>query len=367
MKKIYLRIFVSSVILIIAQGITPAKAQNDTLKTNKEQKKVRTGGSYLTIGVGLGPTGLNYNLQGLSSDGTNQQKLGGNAVIGYSYFFNKNWGIGAGLGVSYYRSAGKYKGGFVEDEFLNLGNQTDDDNISGGPTDYELRLRLANWEERQTAYFFEIPVLLQYQTRFGEKEKVGLYVSLGAKFQIPVSAQYKVMDGKYANDKRLNVSGHYSSTGTDIGSPDNPSIEYHSFGSINNPDERLGWNGDLKLKMSIAGTAELGFLFWLSPHVDLTLGAFVDYGFNNVKKGESKSLFVAPEKYLSGDVNYVGKNIEYNGMVNSDRVERANLLSYGGKIGLKIKLGRTNKARRVDTVYLETTTIDTLIKEIEKA
>ncbi|MDR2009136.1 MAG: OmpA family protein [Bacteroidales bacterium] len=368
MKKISLIIlFVCSVILITAQDATTDKVQADTLQTNNEQKKIQDKGSYLTIGAGIGPTGLNYTLQGLTSDGTNLIKLGGNAIIGYSYYFNKNWGIGAGLGASYYKSTGKYKGDFVENEFLSLGIQIDDDNISGGPVDYELRVRLANWQERQIAYFFEIPVLLQYQTKFGKKEKIGMYFNLGAKFQIPIKAKYEVIDGKYYNDEKLNVSGYYNSAGMDLGSPNNPSLVYHSFGSIHNPNERLGWNDDINIKMSIAGTAGLGLIFGLSPRVDMMLGAFIDYGFNNVKKGESKPLFIAPEKYLSGNTNYVGKNIEYSGMVNSDKIDKANLFSYGAKIGIRIKLNKSEKQATVDTVYIERIIVDTLIKEVEKA
>jgi outer membrane protein OmpA-like peptidoglycan-associated protein len=337
MKKLSLIIiFVSSIILV--------RAQNATSENATEEKKERKGAHYLSVGLGLGPSGFNYDLRRLESiEGSRSLRLGGNALIGYSYFFHKNWGIGTGLGVAHFRTIGKYKGGFSDDEFLSLGHQVDDDMTPGQPKDYELRVRLANWEERQTATYLEIPLLLQFQHKFGMKQKFGLYFNIGAKFQIPLGAKYEVLDGDYDGDPRLNVSGFYGAPANmDLGSPSNPDIiSYHGFGSIHNPNEQLDWNDKMKTKFSIAGTAEFGFLFAVARRVDLSLGAFIDYGFMNVKKGDSKALIEAPEaSYLGGDPDYVGKDIIYNGMMNSDRIEKAKLFSYGGKIGVRIKLGK---------------------------
>lgn len=338
MKKLSLIIiFVSSVILIKAQDST-----SDQIKAT-EDKKEQKGSHYLSVGLGLGPSGLNYDLRRFESiEGSRSLRLGGNALIGYSYFFHKNWGVGTGLGVAHFRTIGRYNGGFSNDEFLSLGGQVDDDNTPGQPKDYELRVRLANWEERQTATYLEIPLLLQFQHKFGLKQKFGLYFNVGAKVQIPLGSKYEVLDSDYEGDPRLNVSGFYPAPANmDVGAPNWPGVPYHGFGSIHNPNEVLGWNDKTKLKMSVAGTAEFGFLFAVARRVDLSLGAYIDYGFNNVKKGDSKSLIEAPEgSYLEGDPDYVGKNIIYNGMINSDKIEKAKLFSYGGKIGVRVKLGK---------------------------
>lgn len=322
---------------------------NDTVL--KKPKKVRDKtkrSHYLTLGAGLGPTGFNYDLKGINSDGTNSLRLGGNAILGYSFFFNKNWGIGTGLGASYYRTYGKYNGDFSGSEYYSLGSLIDDDGISGNSGDFELRVRLANWREEQTALFFEIPVLLQFQHKFGRTQRSGIYFSLGAKFQIPVKSEYKVLDGDYTSDKKLNVSGYYSDSGIDFGAPGDADLSYHGFGSIHNPNAQLGWNGDIDLKMSIAGTAELGFIFGLSPRIDLTLGGFIDYGFNNIKKGNSKEFMTAPEQYHPDANGNVGKGIVYNGMVNSDRIEKTNLFSYGAKVGIRIRLGKKENIKEYD-------------------
>lgn len=342
MKKVSLIIiFVSSVILMKAQSTSDQTQQEISTDITEESSKDFKGSHYISVGFGLGPSGLNYTLKGLYSGGVRSLRLGGNALVGYSYFFHKNWGVGTGIGVAHFRTIGKYENGFSDNELINLGYQVDDDNISGGPTDYELRVRLGNWQERQTATYLEIPLLLQFQHKFGLKQKFGLYFNIGAKLQIPLGSKYEVLDGDYASDERLNVSGFYDEPANmDVGAPGNQYLPYHGFGSIHNPNEALDWNDKMKLKMSVAGTAEFGFLFAVARRVDLSLGAYIDCGFNNVKKGDSKALIEAPEgSYLDGN-DYIGKNIVYNGMINSDRVEKARLFSYGGKIGVRIKLGK---------------------------
>ena len=304
-------------------------------------------GSFITIAGGVGGGGFQYVPQGINSKGINKDKLGWNAKLGYSYYFTPKWGLFTGVGMSYYRTIGKFDTEFSKNEFYSLGKQTDDDWVKGAPTKFELRVRLANWEEEQKSYFIEVPLMLMFKHKFGETEKHGFYFGLGAKLQFPIiKSTYRALDGDNTTDLRLNVAGRYDDDPTlEIGSPGNPNLSQHGFGSIHNPSN-LGWNGDLSLKMSIAGTAELGFLFGLHPRVDLLVGGYFDYGFNNIKKGDNKAFLEPPAQYHpnanegpNGEVN-VGRGIVYNGMINTDRTEKVNLMAYGGRIGLQIKLGK---------------------------
>ena len=305
-------------------------------------------GSFLTIAGGAGGGGFQYTPKGISSNGINKDKFGWNAKVGYSYYFTPHWGLYTGVGMSYYRTIGKFNTEFPkshaeEDEFYTLGKQVDDDWVTGSPNDYDLRVRLANWQEEQKGYFFEIPLMLMFKHKFGETQRHGFYVGLGAKLQIPIIKRvYSALDGEDEKDLRLNVSGRYNDDPTlDIGHPADPNLASHGFGSIWNPHATLGWNGDLNLKMSIAGTAELGFLFGLSQRIDLMVGGYFDYGFNNIKKGDDKAFLEAPDNYHPNANNgQVGSGIGYNGMVNSVVTNKVNLMAYGGRIGLQIKLGR---------------------------
>ncbi len=307
-------------------------------------------GSFISVSGGLGGGGFQYTPKGIHSDGISKDKLGWNANIGYSYYFTRHWGLATGVGVSYYRTIGKYDVDFSKGSFYSLGDQTDNDPVVGAPNDYELRVRLANWEEEQKGYFIEIPLMAMFQHKFGETQRHGIYVGLGVKLQIPVFAQYRVLDGKYEDDLRLNVSGaYYGGSNLELGGPGDPNLAAHGFGSIYNPGSSLDWNGDLNLKMSIAGTAEIGFLIGLSRRVDLTVGGYFDYGFNNIKKGDNKAFLEAPQQYIPNADNHIGNGIQYNGMINTDRTNKVNLMAYGAKIGIRIKLGKLS-GEPLDTV-----------------
>lgn len=331
-------------------------------------------GSYLTIGAGVGPSGLNYDLQGISSEGKDKIKVGGNALIGYSYFFTRHWGLGTGVGLSYYRSQGQYNNDFSANDYYDLGHQVDPTMSATEPLhDYNLRVRLANWRENQTAYYIDVPLMIQYQHKFGASKVWGIYAGVGAKVQFPLSASYEVEDGKYESDSRINVSGKTPSSAAgsniDYGAPGNPALPYHGFGYLYNPNEKLGWNGDMDLKMSITGVADFGFLYKISPRVDLMLGGYFDYGFSDVKPDNTKdkALMQAPVEYNPAANNNVGNGIAYSGVVNSDRVDKANLVSYGGKIGVRVQLCKAGKPDvktivkhdtiyappRIDTVYIQ--------------
>ncbi len=307
-------------------------------------------GSHLTISGGAGATKFNFKLKELDSFGKNKVRLGGLATIGYSYYFSQNWGISTGVGFSYYEGYGKYESPFSKDNYFNLGNQIDDDFISGSSRNYELRARLANWEERQSGYFIEIPLTLNFQYKFGEEKRHGIYAALGVKAQIPVQSQFKVIDNMNAQEGGLNVTGYYPDEGgLEMGLYSISEVNKHGFGVVHNPNERLGWNGKTDIKNSFAVTGEFGFLIGMGKRVDFTLGVYLDYGFNDIKgSGSNATLMEAPEHYLPNANDNTGGGIKYNGMINSNRTDRVNLISYGGKAGIRIKLGKLASDKKLE-------------------
>jgi outer membrane protein OmpA-like peptidoglycan-associated protein len=311
-------------------------------------------GSYITLSGGLGPTGFQYKPTEINEGGYSDQKARGHATLGYSYFFTKKIGISTGVGISYYSTIGGYDKKLTNEDYYQFENiQTDDYNGDY----YYLRVRLGNWEEQQKLLMIEIPLMIMFQHKFGKYQRHGIYLGLGAKFQIPVKYTYSVIDGEKADDYRLNVSGYYpeysgSNAGTtlDFGAPENDAhfpVD-HGFGSINNPNEKLDWAGKMNVRFNVAGTVEAGFLFGLGRRVDLNIGAYLDYGFMNIKKGESKNLIEAPSQYQPDANGNIGYGITYNGLVNSKQVDRVNTISYGGKIGIRIKLGKLEIPSRAE-------------------
>lgn len=291
-------------------------------------------GSYLSVSGNMGSSALKYDVQGLREQGTRDSKLGYGFELKYSYFFNEHWGVTTGVGMSQYSSIGKMKGSIAEDTYYKLGAFVDDD-LVGRPIDFELRARLTNLEEKQTVWFVEIPLMLSYQTYFGDSTRWGMYGGLGAKLQFPASAKFKIQNGTAS---QFNVSGQYDGIPTDMGSPENPPVPQHGYGTITDPNSTLSWDDKAKLKMGIAATAELGLIYTLSNEMDLMIGGYIDYGFNNIKKKGKNQLLTASSAYHPGADSYVGKGITYHGMLNSTATDKIKLISFGGKITLRFKL-----------------------------
>jgi outer membrane protein OmpA-like peptidoglycan-associated protein len=339
-------------------------------------------GSFLTVSGGLGGGGFQYTPKGLKLDGVSKDKLGWNASIGYSYYFDRHWGIATSVGVSYYRTVGKFNENFNRDtNYYALGYHVDDDQMNPNPNmkNYQLRLRTKKWEEEQKAYFIEIPLMAMFQDKFGETQRHGIYAGLGVKFQIPIVSTYRVLNGKNEEDLRLNISGRYYNDPTlDWGAPDPNNAEIlqtphsaHGFGTIHDPGSALNWKGDVSLKMSIAAVAEFGFLFGLTKRVDLTVGGYFEYGFNNIKKGTNKEFLQAPDQYLPNANNNLGAGITYNGMINTDVTKKVNLMAYGAKIGLRIKLGKLHEEEvpeqiLPEPVFEDNSDLDSLEQQLEE-
>jgi outer membrane protein OmpA-like peptidoglycan-associated protein len=259
-------------------------------------------------------------------------KLGYGGALEYQYFFSRNFGIATGVGIQRYNTNALYSNSFENSDSYKIPNFVDNDYLyvqadgnQGQP--FEMRLRLSDWKEKQQASFLEVPLMLMYQTKWGQKQRSGIYFGIGAKIQLPI------MDKQYSvtNNSQLSVLGYYDQYWLTLGDPYN--VEPR-FGTIDN----TGYKGEMDLKMSIAGTGELGFLIGLSRRVDLTLGGYIDYGFNNIQKADRSQNIITPASLQLTD-NGIGSSLEYNGIVNSGVTDRINLFSFGIKLGIRVKLG----------------------------
>lgn len=322
----------SKLILLIASAMVFASVSAQENEQKEDQ------GSYFSVSGSLGSNGLNYQLKPPGSQSSSRTSgLGYGLHVGYSYLFDAHWGVNTGIGVSQYNAKGKLRGEIKQNEFYNLGNQVDDDAISGTPRNYELRARISNLEEKQTAFFVEVPIMGTYQTRFGDSKRWGMYSGLGVKLQFPVNAKFSIQNGA---NSQLNVSGYYKDILIEFGAPDPtlPPISQHGFGTVGNPNQQLGWDDKAELKMGIAGSAELGLLMDLGNDIDLMLGGYLDYGFTDLKKNGSQGVLTAPKEYLGGANNTIGKGLKYNGMLNSNLTDKVNAISFGLKAALRFKL-----------------------------
>lgn len=308
--------------------------QNQQNQEQSEQERREAKGSYFTVAGSVGANSFNYKLNSLGEKGSRRANIGYGVDLKYSYYFDNHWGLSTGIGITHYSTTGKLIGGISDGKYYNLGMLTDDD-LQERPREFQLRARLSNLEEKQTAFLFEVPIIGMYQTRFGEEENWGMYAGLGLKLQFPVNSKFKIQKGQ---NSQLNVSGYYAGIPTDMGAPANPPVPQHGYGTITDPNASLDWNDKSKLKMGVAGTAELGIMVDLGNEMDLLLGGYIDYGFTNMKKKKDQGLFTAPSVYHPTADNNIGKGITYNGMLNSDITGKIKPIAFGAKVALRFKL-----------------------------
>jgi len=308
--------------------------QRQNQQSRQAQQSESEKSSYISVSGSVGSSGFNYKLNSLNEKGDRSTKLGYGIDVKYSYYFNTHWGIATGIGLSRYATEGKLNGSMTDGSYYSLGSLVDNDE-EGRPRDFELRTRVNNLKEKQTSFLLEVPIMGMYQTRFGDEEKWGIYAGLGVKLQFPINTKFKIKNGA---NSQFNVSGYYAGIPTDMGSPSNPPVPQHGYGTITDPNASLDWDDKAKLKMSVAGTAEFGFLVDLGSDMDLMLGGYIDYGFTDMKKNGNQGLFTAPAVYHPVADNKIGNGITYNGMLNSNVTDKINAISFGGKIGLRFKL-----------------------------
>ena len=297
-------------------------------------------GLHLTLAGTLGGATLGYTTD---IDVKSNFHLGFGGTIGAQYFFTQHWGLSLGVGVARYKSSARYNNKFVFNDLIN--NAPFTPNVP-----YNLHIELNDWREIQKSLFLEIPLLAMYQKKWGKKESFGLYFGAGLKLQLPVlSNKYEVTNGS-----ELSVVGNIPAF--DLVIDDLPN---YGFGTTKHTD----YNGEFDLKVGLAATAEFGFLISLNRRWDLTVGAYADYSFLNMK-GENNTdygFLVAPEGNANTihpstpneRVGHVGDRIEYNGYLGSTTVEKVHPIAVGGKLGVRIKLGKLKEIEDEDEIAEE--------------
>lgn len=258
-------------------------------------------GSYLSIGGGLGMSGHQYKLGNGVSDASRSSRLGWHANAGFGYFFTPNWGLGTGISLAGYQTIGKF--GSYQNSFA---GQVDDEGDG-----YTKIVDLTGWRERQKSLLTEVPLLVYYQKRLGQRQRHGIYAAAGAKVQFDMRSRYKVTDGT------VTQSGYYPEWNVLL-----YGLPQHGFGT----EEWLP-SGDFSIRTGWAATGQLGAVFGLTDCIDLLVGVYLDYGLNNVKKGNGNPLVSlnAGEPY-------------YTDMITSEQTGRTNLVSVGGTVTLRFRL-----------------------------
>lgn len=255
---------------------------------------------YLHLTVGGGLHNLSYDLQ----NGTQSGRFGNSINAGYSYFFNQHWGVQSGLGLQWFNARSTIN-------YFSAIPQVDTDGES-----FEFRANYKDWQEKQRALFMDIPLTLQY--RHALSSKISLQGSAGGKISIPISTRFKTTGGS------ITTTGYYAQLNAELSD-----LPEYGFATITD-----SYNGKLSLRPSYMAIADLGGLYTLSPKIDLYVGAYVNYGLNNVLKADSKEIF-----QLDG---------VYNGVLASTQTTKVTPVSVGIKVGVYFCLAKTREIKIAD-------------------
>lgn len=295
MKKIFL-------IITIGLFTISAFAQN-------QQKR-----HEVSIYAGGGLSSLQYDL----SHGDHKMGLGGLAGVGYNFFFNYNWSIGVGAEFSLLQAKADFgKFNYYYEQAMLSGNYINPGFLSGEV--YGMKA-VGKYEDKQQAYYLNVPVKLQYQVPAFKSAK--FYAAIGAK------VGYAIMSAKSSYEGQIDITGyHLNAAGKPYGNDVFADLPHHGFGKQSVSSDKKFDLADL----NVIGTVEAG-LKWKAGKTGKNAwytGLFFDYGFCDVRGEEDLNYFANKNEGL-----------EKNSVIESNLVGKVNTMTAGVKVAYAFGFGK---------------------------
>ncbi len=245
-------------------------------------------GHYFQINGGVGLHNLQYDLP----NGSVKNNIGFTGNFEYSYFFTNNWGIGTGLGIQTYKASSTIN-------YLEEISSTDIDGES-----YQYRTYFNDWEETQNLLFLDIPIGVKFQNKINSKWK--FFSGLGGKISLPISATYEITGGS------IETRGYYPQYDAELFG-----MSQHGFDTYTSFP-----NGDININPAYSAFLDLGALYALNNKLDLYLGAYLNYGLNNIID-ESDAMILTEDKV-------------YSNTFESNQTDKVIPISFGVKVGISM-------------------------------
>lgn len=244
----------------------------------------------------------------LSSGKRRIESPGGHFGLGYTFYFHKYWSLNSGLEYTYYTS--------VIRDYWEIFSSTQDVYIQN--TLYKFRAWSDEYVEYQTATYLNIPVMAQFQV--GDKHK--LSIMAGAKIGIPLKASYDSYIDNLATDM-TNAAGVTSNK-------QNYPVREHAKGDL-----------DMGIALSLSG--EISARWKLTDKTALSFGGYIDYGINNIYKGEKgKPLFpYNPDGKPRNNPIYASQYS--NNGIQTAYSDKVSLFAMGVKLRLSFDISKQSK------------------------
>jgi outer membrane protein OmpA-like peptidoglycan-associated protein len=249
--------------------------------------------------------------------GTKSNEAGFTTGLGFTYFWNVNWG--AGLDVSLDRFSSSLSIDDLETSTPSVDGDVDND---GNPDSFNLLTRFNGLNEKQTALLVGTAVQVKYRHKLSEK----IVVAGGVGPKISFTAKSE----SYVSDGSLVTRGHYPQYGSETILPVGP-----GFGELTPRDRRQN-----DLGVGIAVAVDLSISYKLNEGFSLYAGPYFEYQLNSHPNGTDQPL-VSYEVLSPNSSESV-----YNSVFNSNSVGDFNRMAFGGKIGISFDLGGHKNRRR---------------------
>lgn len=229
----------------------PQAAQSPQPETSRHEFSV-----YGKAGISTLRYKLNY--------GEQNAGFGGGLGVGYTWFFDKRFGLQTGLEVNFYRSKAKFDDGTQFQKLVF--EDTNGDAVFTSTFVSEV----SGFRERQRAAYLDIPLMVQYQTQGRHR----FYAALGVKAGMRLSSKFET-----TADLHNSIVDNWGGEITVYDEQD------ESRFTGNYPGR--SFSGDTELKFAALGAVEAGVKWRLNDGMRLYTGLYADIGLNDIRKNAS--------------------------------------------------------------------------------
>ncbi len=283
----------------LGQIITISRSDVFFFKHNYYKGRSKASGSFairgrseLSVYAGGGLSGLNYT----PDIGSRSLGFGGLFGFGYTYFISGRWGLVTGVEAALYRAE------YSIDKDYSGSYQAVSGTSQQSGDDFTFSYAYVGYKEKQSALFLQIPVMLQYQTgRF--------YAAAGVKVGFPINTACNISAASLATQGYFPAENQTYKT-----LPDRGMGTYEGFSN----------DGDFEAGINCSAAVEAGMQWFLGQRTNLYVGAYFDYGLNNI----GKSGTGRPVEYTA----QAADKLEFNGIVNT--IDKINTMA----VGIKVKI-----------------------------
>lgn len=246
---------------------------------------------------------LKYDLR----TGNHKDDFGGGAGIGYTYYFSKIVGLNAGIEFTFYNSKSIIN-------HLETSYMTQD--FKG--TEFLYKSAIDNYEEKQRASYFNIPIQIQVLYPIGAKS---IFIAGGFKLGIPLSGNYKSEKGV------IKTTGYYKYENHEY--EDIPALGFSTYSAKQGKE-------DYDVRIAYILSLEGGMKWRLPDNLFLYTGLYFDYGLNDIGKADRTNEFV--QYNIEKPSKLINNGLLTSQFGNSERKESFTNKIYPMAFGVKVRL-----------------------------